>query len=481
MSVSSLVRDLIKAVEDCDWFSVDRLVDAIKAEISVFMLENYGENDGAIATYLNLLKHTVRKRCNDTSKKVVCEMWIKEIVNSLGEYGLFGFNVNGNPKKALKQIAKRLSDLSYEFAPSPEFRTSDKIKEESKVARELDDVLDSLTEILMNSKVENKTIVQLFKVIRDRVAEAKSLLREYMANPREVKNKQAFIGIVMEISSLLRDCVKLMEDYDEILVEMLSKQLGVQLVTDVTEVVSKEEKEESKEYSTLADLLSLEKLPDWVDDEWKELLTHPIVVLIMGHTGQGKSALLYSIAEVMHIMYGLDVYFIWPDPNRPVSSTIRRALPKWIKIIEPKGDNVSAVLDEVPNNAIVIIDEAFIAFGARTSMKDPLRPLLQKAIELKRHKNISLLFVSQRARNIDVSVLNGLDLLMIKRPQEMQVRTDRSEVREYLQEALAKFKALPTTDPRPFVYVVDLRTGKKVMKKFGLASFWSEEISHMFA
>jgi len=486
-AVSSVLSDLIRAIEDKRWFSALDLAVALKRELSVYLFKNYGRKDGLVNTIDHII-HTIKKPCDDNAKLIVCEMWITELIKSLSDYGIFYYGEVGDLKKAIRSILKRLDELTYQFAPSSDFRTESMLKEEHKVATELDSTLDYLSCVLEDAKV-NKTIFKIFEIVRTKINVARSTLREYMTNPRDVKVKQAFIAQVTEVKDILMKALKMMENpmVEDIVLDLLSKQLGFQITkedesSEEVEVAKESDEIESATPSvTLADILSDVELPDWVDDEWKEFLTHPIVVLIMGHTGEGKSALLYAMAEVMHIMYGLDAYFIWPDPDKPVTSSIRRQFPKWIKIIEPKGENVSVVLDEIPNNSIVIIDEAFIAFGARTSMKDPLRPLLQKAIELKRHKNISLLFVSQRARNIDVSVLNGLDLLMIKKPQELQVRTDRSELREYLGEALRKFNAIPSSDKRPFVYVVDLRTGKRVMKKFRPATFWNEAISHMFA
>jgi len=485
-AVSTLLIDLIRAVEEKDWYLVGNVARKLKRELSVFLFKNYGRKDGLV-DIVELIARTADNPLNGESKLVVCEMWLEELIKHLSNYGIFYYGEVRDFGKAVRSVLRRLDELTYQFAPSPDFRTAEMLEQEHKVAVDLDSTLDYLSHLLEHASV-NRTVMKVLEIVRTKINFARSTLREYMTNPKDAKTKQAFIAEVTSIKDILLKVLKMIDspELEDMMLELISQQLGMQITKEEepVAVATTEQKavvEEGERPVTLADIIGDVELPDWVDDEWKEFLTHPIVVLIMGHTGQGKSALLYAIAEVMHTMYGMDAYFIWPDPSKPVTPKIRKLFPKWVKIIEPKGENVSAILDDIPNNSIVIIDEAFIAFGARTSMKDPLRPLLQKAIELKRHKGISLLFVSQRARNIDVSVLNGLDLLMIKKPQELQVKTDRGELREYLSEALRNFKKLPTSDTKPFVYVIDLRTGKRAMKKFGLATFWNEEISHMFA
>lgn len=75
---------------------------------------------------------------------------------------------------------------------------------------------------------------------------------------------------------------------------------------------------------------------------WLPILKHPLVIVILGGRGRGKSALGYKIAE--YLKEKADVYVVGL-PERA-----KRLLPEWIGSVPS--------IEDVPPNASVIFDES---------------------------------------------------------------------------------------------------------------------------
>ena len=73
-------------------------------------------------------------------------------------------------------------------------------------------------------------------------------------------------------------------------------------------------------------------------------------------------------------------------------------------------------------------------------------------INLSRQKKLSLIFISQEARQIDVNILSQLDWVAVKEPSELSMEFERRELRKFTDKARLEFGAI-RGDRRPWTWV----------------------------
>ncbi len=95
--------------------------------------------------------------------------------------------------------------------------------------------------------------------------------------------------------------------------------------------------------------------------KWLRLVQHPSIVIILGKRGSGKSVLGYRLLELLR--WAASPYVIG------LPKEARKYLPDWI--------GMSATLEDVPPKSIVLIDEAYIPYHARSSMATEAKTMSQ--------------------------------------------------------------------------------------------------------
>ena len=101
-------------------------------------------------------------------------------------------------------------------------------------------------------------------------------------------------------------------------------------------------------------------------------------------------------------------------------------------------------------------------------------------INLSRQRRLSLIFISQEARQIDVNILSQLDWVAVKEPSELSMGFERRELRRYTEKAQAEFNAI-RGDRRPWTWVYSEPADFSGIVKNELASFWRPALSRAFA
>jgi replicative DNA helicase len=180
--------------------------------------------------------------------------------------------------------------------------------------------------------------------------------------------------------------------------------------------------------------------------------------IILGGRGNGKSALGMKILEN-----------IKAKTNKKVSAWgfNESLLPQWIKPINH--------IDEIENDSFVLIDESGISFSSRNSMSE-LNKLLTELILITRHKNISIIFITQNSSNIEINILRQADYILLKPHSLLQLNFERPIIKDIYSEMdgeSKKFKDKSMT----YVYSGDF----KGFIKNGLPGFWSERTSKSFS
>ncbi|HDI12898.1 MAG: hypothetical protein DRN83_01015 [Hadesarchaea archaeon] len=188
------------------------------------------------------------------------------------------------------------------------------------------------------------------------------------------------------------------------------------------------------------------------------LKKYGLIMLIVGKRGSGKSALGMQFLAWFHHIAKRRCYGIGYGSAK---------LPKWIR----KAKNV----DEIPNDSVVLIDEAAILFFSRESMTS-MNKMLSKLMAIARHKNLSMILISQSSAMIEVNVLRLADVLLLKEPSMFQARFERKALQDIFRHAKKIFRELD--DPTSYFYVYSDEFEGLV--RYELPYFWNDSISRSF-
>jgi hypothetical protein len=192
------------------------------------------------------------------------------------------------------------------------------------------------------------------------------------------------------------------------------------------------------------------------DSARKKLLHSSLIVLVFGKRGSGKSALGFRILENIHSKAQRTCF---------VLGVPQKVLPSWISSVDD--------LEQVANGGVVLVDEGAVAFGSRESMKS-VNKAVGKLMAVARHKDLTLIFITQNTGMLDKSVLNLADVLMIKEGSLLQLEMERAEIKKFYQKAHGAFVSLPK-QREPYFYVID--SDFEGVLAASLPSFWSSAVS----
>jgi len=189
----------------------------------------------------------------------------------------------------------------------------------------------------------------------------------------------------------------------------------------------------------------------------RRLASESLIIAIAGRRGSGKSGLGFRIMENVHA-----------KTKRPcfVLGVKQSALPSWITEIND--------LKDVKNKGIVLIDEGAIAFGSRKSMSKENRSLAD-LLAIARHKDLTLLFITQNTGMIDKNVLNLCDTIVMKEGSLLQEKMERNVMKDLYKTANTHLSKIPIKDRKAHCYVFDADFEGVI--KADLPSFWSSKVS----
>jgi hypothetical protein len=200
-----------------------------------------------------------------------------------------------------------------------------------------------------------------------------------------------------------------------------------------------------------------------IGHKWAKVIVHPSIVLVLGKRGSGKSALAYGLLEFFG--YRLTPYVVG------LPETARKLLPEWI--------GFEQCLEDVPTNSIAVVDEAYLPYHSRESLSEASRNM-SRILNLSRQKGLTIIFVSQEARQIDKNIASSANVVIFKDLGMLQLEFDRRELKMVATQAKQSFETV-RGDKRRWSYVYSPEADFAGLLENSLPTFWNRKLSHIFA
>jgi len=180
--------------------------------------------------------------------------------------------------------------------------------------------------------------------------------------------------------------------------------------------------------------------------------------VILGARGSGKTAFGMKFLENVHAKYNKKCYAIGFKPEE---------MPSWIEVVEE--------INDLGNNSFVLIDEGGVLFNSRSSMSSANK-LLSELILIARHKNLSILFISQNSSNLEVNILRQADFLVLKPSSLLQKEFERKIIQKIYDSVAGQFDEFQDNQGIAHIYSSNF----KGFVSNPLPSFWDVKISKSF-
>ncbi len=184
-----------------------------------------------------------------------------------------------------------------------------------------------------------------------------------------------------------------------------------------------------------------------------------MIGLILGARGSGKSAIGMKLLENVYSKTGRTVYAM---------GFAEESLPTWIQPISS--------LDGVKNGSFILVDEGGIVFSSRSSMSSANK-LLSDLLLISRHKDLSVLFITQNSANIEINTIRQGDYLILKPPSLLQLDFERKKIQDIYEDSKNGFEKYKDRTGLAYIYSHNY----KGFITNALPSFWSTKLSKSFA
>ena len=177
--------------------------------------------------------------------------------------------------------------------------------------------------------------------------------------------------------------------------------------------------------------------------------------LVLGARGTGKSAIGMRVLENLQVSSKKNLYAMGFQSD---------SLPKWINVVKD--------INQIKNNSFVLIDEGGIEFSSRKSMSKG-NTVLSDILLVARHKDMSVLFITQNSSNLEINVIRQADYLLLKPSSLLQKDFERAKIKKIYNEVDKEFKELQEEEGLTYIYAHKYRG----FVSNSLPSFWGEKVS----
>jgi hypothetical protein len=180
--------------------------------------------------------------------------------------------------------------------------------------------------------------------------------------------------------------------------------------------------------------------------------------IVLGARGSGKTAFGIKFLENFHVRNKKKCFAMGFNENE---------LPFWIRGVKEVG--------EIENDSFVLIDEGGVLFNSRSTMSNANK-LLSQLMLIARHKNISILFISQNSSNLEINILRQADFLVLKPSSLLQKDFERKIVQKIYESAREDFDKFSDSLGIAYIYAGEFRG----FVSNPLPSFWKENLGKAF-
>lgn len=194
-----------------------------------------------------------------------------------------------------------------------------------------------------------------------------------------------------------------------------------------------------------------------IDTFESRLQNESLILAVAGRRGSGKSVLGFRLLENIHA-----------QSKRPCFAlgVKQSVLPSWISEVTD--------LESVKNGGVVLVDEGAVSFNSRESMSKKNKGL-GELLAIARHKDLSVIFITQNTGMIDKNVLNLCDTIILKEGSLLQEKMERSVMKDLYKRANEELNKIPAQERKPYCYVFDAQFEGLITTS--LPSFWSQKVS----
>lgn len=218
------------------------------------------------------------------------------------------------------------------------------------------------------------------------------------------------------------------------------------------------EKEMTKKEPCESQLTVLQTIKGDFAKYWEQLCSSDSTIgIVLGARGSGKTAFALKLIENLQGQKRHIYAMGFPS----------KKLPKWVNPIENTK--------EITNDSLIIVDEGGILFSSRESMSDANK-MLSELLLIARHKNLTMIFVSQNSSNIEVNTLRQADFLALKKSSLLQSEFERKVIAKLYGEYAEKFKEYEGRKGVTLIYSHDFIG----FVENTLPSFWSTDVGKSF-
>jgi len=198
--------------------------------------------------------------------------------------------------------------------------------------------------------------------------------------------------------------------------------------------------------------------------EWLDSLKEGKVIVVLGKRGSGKSGFTAKIAEFLMAIYQMPTYWVGAP------AIAQQLVPHWIKLVDTP--------ENCPANSFIMCDEAGINYLSLLFNTTDNR-IMRRLLMIARQKYISLAFATKSSRDIDWAILRQADSIIFKEPGLHQPDSERPDIKAKAKKAALAFRELPKEERVGAAYVFD--DNFEGIITCNLPSFWSEDLSHIYA
>jgi len=181
--------------------------------------------------------------------------------------------------------------------------------------------------------------------------------------------------------------------------------------------------------------------------------------IILGARGSGKSAFGLKLLENLHSISKRKIFTMGFKTHD---------LPPWV-------NNVTE-LEDIENGSYVLIDEGGILFNARQGFSNA-NQLLSKLLLIARHKDLSIIFITQNSSNLEINAIRQADYLILKPSSLLQLDFERKKIKEIYTEVIDDFSKHKNVKGLTYIYSDSF----KGFVSNPLPSFWTNKISKSFS